>query len=291
VSASPRILGIVNVTEDSFSDGGRYVTASAALAHARALAAGGADIIDLGAAASNPGAGPIGADVEIGRLVPVVDALKRDGVRLSIDSFAPATQHWALSCEVEYLNDIHGFGRPELYPRLAATRAQLIVMHALRNDGPASRDDKTPANLFERVLAFFEARIAALVLAGVARRRLILDPGMGLFLGNSPDASYDLLRRISDLKKAFGLPVLVSVSRKSFLRPAGRKPAEAGAATLAAELFAAAQGVDYIRTHDPSALRDALGVTARLNTPDHWQSRKDFSAMMARFPNLGGQPI
>jgi dihydropteroate synthase type 2 len=291
VSASPRILGIVNVTEDSFSDGGLYVTADAALAHARALAAAGADIVDLGAAASNPRAKPVSAQIEIDRLAPVVDGLRRVGVRLSIDSFAPETQLWALSREVEYLNDIHGFARPELYPRFAATRAQLIVMHALRNDGPARREDETPANLFERVLAFFEVRVAALARAGIARERLILDPGMGLFLGRSRDASFDLLRRISDLKQAFGLPVLVSVSRKSFLRPAGRKPADAGAATLAAELFAAAQGVDYIRTHDPSALRDALAVTARLNAPDQSQFRKDFSAMMAPFPNLGGQPI
>jgi dihydropteroate synthase type 2 len=291
VSASPRILGIVNVTEDSFSDGGLYVTADSALAHAQALAAGGADIIDLGAAASNPRASPIASGVEIERLTAVVDGLKRDGVQVSIDSFAPATQLWALSRGVEYLNDIHGFSRPESYPRLAAASTRLIVMHALRNDGPPNRDDKTPPNLFERVLTFFEARIAALSRAGIARERLILDPGMGLFLGNSPDASFDLLRRISDLKRVFGLPVLISVSRKSFLRPPGRTPAEAGAATLAAELFAAAQGVDYIRTHDPSALRDALTISARLNAQDGWQSKNDFSAMMATFPNPGGQPI
>jgi dihydropteroate synthase type 2 len=136
----------------------------------------------------------------------------------------------------------------------------LIVMHALRDDGPPRREDETPPNLFDRILAFFDTRIGALTNAGVKRGRLILDPGMGLFLGRSRDASFEVLRRLSELKSAFALPVLVSVSRKSFLRPKGRAAADAGSATLAAELFAAAQGADYIRTHDPRALQDGLFV-------------------------------
>jgi len=264
VSRPPQLLGIVNLTEDSFSDGGRFLAPAAALAQARALAAAGADIIDLGAAASNPSAQPVPAAVEIERLAPLVDALQSEGIQISIDSFSPATQSWALGKDVAFLNDIHGFCRPEIYPSLAASRARLIVMHALNNEGPARRMDETPPDIFGCILGFFEGRIAALTKAGIPTGRLILDPGMGLFLGRSHAASFEVLRRISELKAVFGLPVLVSVSRKSFLRPAGRKPAEAGAATLAAELFAASRGVDYIRTHDPGALRDALGVTAAL---------------------------
>jgi dihydropteroate synthase type 2 len=260
VNASPVVLGIVNVTEDSFSDGGVYLNSDAALAHARRLAEQGADIVDIGAAASNPRAKPVPKETEIARLGPIVDALKRNGTRISIDSFAVDTQRWALSRNVEYLNDIHGFPRPEIYPDLARSKAMLIVMHALRDDGPARREDETPPNLFERIVGFFELRIATLTKAGIDRERLILDPGMGLFLGNSRAASFLVLRRIADLKAAFRLPVLVSVSRKSFLRPEGRKASEAGAATLAAELYAAAQGADYIRTHDPLALRDGLFV-------------------------------
>lgn len=259
------VFGILNVTTDSFSDGGLYLTPQAAVQQARRLEAEGADVIDVGAAASNPGAHPISPQAEIGRLAPVIDALQRDGTKISIDTFAVDTQRWALSRKVEYLNDIHGFPRPEIYPDLARSKAKLIVMHALRDDGPARREDETPPNLFERIVGFFELRIAALTEAGIDRQRLILDPGMGLFLGNSRAASFTVLRRIADLKAAFGLPVLVSVSRKSFLRPKGRPASEAGAATLAAELYAAAQGADHIRTHDPQALRDGLFVLRNLD--------------------------
>jgi dihydropteroate synthase type 2 len=290
VSAQPQILGIVNVTEDSFSDGGLYLASEAALSHARALARSGADIIDLGAAASNPRAQPVPPDTEIGRLALLVETLAQEGVKLSIDSFAPETQSWALERGVDYLNDIHGFAHPELYPQLAAANAKLIVMHALESEGPARRESETPPGLFERIRLFFETRIASLTAAGIARERLILDPGMGLFLGRSRQASFEVLRRLPELKRAFGLPVLISVSRKSFLRPPGRKPSEAGAATLAAELFAARHGVDYIRTHDPVALRDGLSVVRALAEDPAFcdddpgtmlaENRQGFSAMM-----------
>ena len=264
MNASPVLLGIVNVTEDSFSDGGDYLAPDDALSHAHQLAEQGADVIDLGAAASNPRARPVTPETEIARLHPIVDALKRSGTKISIDSYAVETQRWALSQDVDLLNDIHGFPRPEIYPDLARSSARLIVMHAVNQDGPARREDETPPNLFECIIGFFESRIAALTKAGIDRERLILDPGMGLFLGNNLDASFLVLRRIADLKAAFGSPVLISVSRKSFLRPKGRPAAEAGAATLAAELFAAVKGADYIRTHDPRALRDGLFVLGKL---------------------------
>lgn len=265
MSDAPKLVGIVNLTEDSFSDGGLYLAPDAALAHARALVRHGADIVDLGAAASNPSAKAVPAETEIARLAPLVDALKHDGIRISIDAFALATQRWALQRGVEYLNDVHGFAHPELYPQLAGSEAKLIVMHALRSEGPAGRKDETPPHLFERIIAFFEARIEVLSAAGIARNRFVLDPGMGLFLGCSRDASFEVLRRIAELKSIFRLPVLISVSRKSFLRIGSERSArEAGAATLAAELFAVEQGVDYVRTHDPGALRDGLSVMAAL---------------------------
>ena len=258
------VFGILNVTTDSFSDGGLHLTPQAAIQHARKLEADGADVIDVGAAASNPRAHPVSPQAEIERLAPVIDALKRNGTKISIDSFAVETQRWALSQKVDYLNDIHGFPRPEIYPDLERSDAKLIVMHALRDDGPAQREDQTPPNLFERIVGFFEARIAALTTAGIGRERLILDPGMGLFLGNSREASFMVLRRIADLKAAFGLPVLISVSRKSFLRRKGRPASAAGAATLAAELYAVVAGADYVRTHEPQTLRDGLFVLDNL---------------------------
>jgi dihydropteroate synthase type 2 len=263
----PKIVGIVNVTEDSFSDGGRYLAPEAALAHARRLGADGADILDIGAAASNPNAKAVSPDEEIRRLEPLVRTLIDDGQQVSIDSFASATQTWALAQGVHYLNDIHGFADPAIYPQLAAAKARLIVMYMV-GEGIAIREKGDAASIWERILTFFEDRIAALEAAGIERSRLVLDPGMGLFLGAGREVSLAVLRDLPRLKGAFGLPVLVSVSRKSFLRAiTGRDPGEAGAATLAAELWAADHGADFIRTHDVRALKDALTIRAALAGP------------------------
>jgi dihydropteroate synthase type 2 len=255
------IFGIVNITEDSFSDGAKYLAPEAAIAHARKVANDGADAIDLGAASSHPDAIAVAPEVEIARLAPVVDALKRDGVAISIDTFAPEVQRWAMAQGVGYLNDVRGFPDATIYPALAASPAKLIVMHSVEERGPATRIGVPAETLMDRILGFFEDRIAALTRAGVTRDRLILDPGMGLFLGTDKDASFTVLRGIPRLKRAFGLPILISVSRKSFLRRlTGKTPLESGPASLAAELFAMQQGADCIRTHDPGALKDALTI-------------------------------
>ena len=256
-----KILGILNITTDSFSDGGDYLNAGAALFHAQAMAQSGADIIDIGAASSNPDSQPVAPDVEIARLAAVVPELKARGLPLSIDSFSTDVQRWALAQGIDYLNDIHGFGDAALYPALAASTCKLIVMHMVQDRGVAVRTQIPPAEIFDRVCTFFDARIAALTNAGIARDRLILDPGMGQFVGTDPENSLILLRRLPELKARYGLPILISVSRKGFLRKiVNRPPLESGAASLAAELFAVEQGADHIRTHAPGALQDALKV-------------------------------
>lgn len=260
------ILGILNMTEDSFSDGAKFLVPDAALAHAETLVKDGAQILDLGAASSNPSAKSVPPETEIARLAAVVPALKQKGISLSIDTFAPDVQRWALGQDVDYLNDIQGFPFPDLYPLLAQSRAKLIVMHSVQGLGPATLVSVPPEEIFDRILRFFEARIAELEEAGIARARLILDPGMGLFLGKERDASFMVLRRLPELKAAFTLPVLISVSRKSFLRTlVGRDAQSAGPVSLAAELFAASRGADFLRTHEPAPLRDALKIWARLD--------------------------
>jgi dihydropteroate synthase type 2 len=260
-----QILGILNITDDSFSDGGQYLDARAALFQARALAQSGADVIDIGAASSNPNSKPVDTATEIARLESVVPELKAKGLALSIDSFATEVQRWALGQGIDYLNDIHGFADAALYPQLAASSCKLIVMHMVQERGVALRTDVPACEIWDRVCAFFDARLNALADAGIARERLILDPGMGQFVGTDPENSLTLLRRLPDLKKRYGLPVLVSVSRKGFLRQlTGRRIEEIGAATLAAELYAQAQGADYIRTHAPGPLRDGLKILKSL---------------------------
>ena len=266
-----KILGILNITEDSFSDGGRYLAPAAALAHGESLLKDGADILDVGGAPSNPNAKPVPLETEIARLKSVVPALKAAGAAISIDSFAPEVQRWALSQGADYLNDIHGFAEPALYPELAKSDAGLIVMHAIQGYGIATRENVPAHEIFDRTVSFFEQRIAALTKAGIAPARLILDPGMGFFVGSDPENSLTLLRRLPELKTRFGLPLLVSVSRKSFLRKLAGQSDSAGpavqAASLAAELFAGLKGVDYVRTHAPGPLAAALKIQAALGAP------------------------
>jgi len=263
--AHPFLFGILNITEDSFSDGGRFLEPEAALAHARKLIAEGAHALDVGAASSNPSSDPVPPDVEIARLATIVLAAKEEGWKLSVDSFASETQLWALEEGVDYLNDIQGFADASIYPYLAAAKAKLIVMHAVQGSGKAQKIDTDPATIMGRIADFFDVRVEALTQAGISRDRLILDPGMGLFVGTRPEVSLMVLRRLPQLKSAFGLPLLVSVSRKSFLRKlVGRSVSEIGPGSLAAELYAALHGADMIRTHEPRPLRDALTIWSQI---------------------------
>jgi dihydropteroate synthase type 2 len=264
-AGNPRIVGIVNITEDSFSDGGRYLGPAAAVAHARNLRAEGADIIELGPAASHPDSAPVSVAEEQRRLAPVLEQLAADGVPVSVDSFRTETLRYAVSAGAACLNDIHGFGDPDLYPILAAAQCRLVVMHAVQAAGRATRVVTDPAAVRDGMCRFFARRLDALQAVGVGRERLVIDPGLGYFLGSTPGPSLAALAGIRELKAAFGVPVLVSPSRKSFLRAlTGRDVTRSGAASLAAEIFAAWQGADYIRTHDVAAARDALTFLAAI---------------------------
>lgn len=261
MTSVPTLFGIVNITEDSFSDGGKYLEAGSAIAHGEALARDGAGVLDLGAAASNVDSMPVSTEVEISRLTPVVASLHEKGLEVSIDTFNPDVQRWAMARRVEYLNDIQGFPDETLYPELADSSAKLIVMHSVQGHGKATKEAVKPEEIYDRLIAFFETRFGAMEKAGIARDRLILDPGMGFFLSSDADTSMEVLRRLPDLKAYFKLPALIGVSRKSFLRRiTGRPTAEIGFATMACELYAAVQGADMIRTHDAGALADGLKI-------------------------------
>jgi dihydropteroate synthase type 2 len=194
----------------------------------------------------------------------VLERLLRLGISVSVDSHQPETQRYALGCGVDYLNDIRGFPEPAFYGELAAATCKLVVMHSVAGRERATRAWTDPATVVERVVAFLGRRIKSLEAARIDRDRLIVDPGMGFFLGSNPEASLVVLRNLDRLR-AFGVPVWLSVSRKSFLGAlTGRRVGARGPATLAAELYAASRGADYVRTHDPGALRDALTVLRAL---------------------------
>ncbi|MGP3966115.1 dihydropteroate synthase [Streptomyces sp. 6N223] len=259
------MVGIVNITEDSFSDGGLYLATGDAMEHARRLRAEGADIVELGPAASHPDAAPVTPGQERQRLAPVLDRLAEENIPVSVDSFLPETHSFAMARGAAYLNDIQGFPDAGRYGELAAGDCRLVVMHSVQRRGPATRMATDPAAVWEGVEGFFAERLAALQAGGVARHRLVIDPGLGYFLGSTPEPSLAVLAGLRHLRARFGVPVLVSASRKSFLRALTKRAiADSGPATLAAELYAAWQGADYIRTHDVAALNDALTVLAAI---------------------------
>ncbi len=262
----PKILGIVNVTTDSFSDGGLYLDYEKALQHTMLLIEAGADIIDLGAASSNPQTTPVSTNEEIDRLTPLISILKEKNIEISVDTFNPSVQKFCLQEGVSYINDIQGFPFPDIYPDLASSSCKLIVMHSIQRIGAATIVETDPVVVFESMLSFFLDRINTLENAGVRKERIIIDPGMGYFLGSNPETSIYVLKNIDKLKKTLGLPVLIGISRKSFLGSlTGREIQHRGVATLAAELYACIQGVDYIRTHDVRAIKDALSIWQKLN--------------------------
>lgn len=257
-----KILGIVNITLDSFSDGGNYLDPNKALAHSAQLLKDGADILDLGPASSHPDAAKIDETQERARLEPVLEGLKKTKAKISIDSFLSPTQLYGIKQEVDYLNDVSGFRDEAIYPQLAQAKCKLIIMHSIQaaktRSGIASRN-KAPKDIFSHVCNFFDNRLGALVKAGIDESRFIIDCGMGFFLGNQPQPSLEMLARLGELKQKYNLPLLVSVSRKSFLRSITNKNiGQIQPATLAAELFASLQGADYIRTHAPAPLKDGL---------------------------------
>jgi dihydropteroate synthase type 2 len=176
---------------------------------------------------------------------------------------------------VTCLNDIQGFADEDLYEELAAADCGLIVMHSVQAEGRATKVKTDPRAIWASIDRFFTERLGALQAAGIDPERLIIDPGLGYFLGRNPEPSLTVMAGLRSLKARFGVPVLVSPSRKSFLRNiTGRDLPDIGPATLAAELYAASQGVDYIRTHDIAALRDALtesgiGIESRPKGSSH----------------------
>lgn len=255
----PKIVGVVNITADSFSDGGRYLETGAAIAHARDLFAGGANIVELGAASSHPDAAKVPADVEICRLEPVIAALRLTNAPIAVDTTEPRVQRWVLKAGASIVNDIRGFPDVGMDIDLAGSDTKLVVMHSISESERAIKKELPTREALDSINRFFEHRLGRLMRNGVAESRLIIDPGMGFFLASNPEPSLSVLASLEKLREAFRLPVMISVSRKSFLRNlASPEDCDIQSRTLAGEIFACTQGVDYIRTHDVRALHQAI---------------------------------
>jgi dihydropteroate synthase len=250
-------MGVLNVTPDSFSDGGQFIEPERALAQARRMIAEGADIIDIGAESTRPyGAQPISADEELKRLQPILAEVVSFGVPVSIDSMKSAIVSWALDAGAAMANDVWGLQRdPDMAGLLAARHSPVIVMHN-RDHVDAGID------IMQDIAAFFDRSLAIAQKAGISSGSIVLDPGIGF--GKTPEQSMTAMARLSELR-VFGLPLLVGASRKRFISSVTpSEPHQRLGGSIAAHLIAAKGGARIIRTHDVSETVQSLRVAAAI---------------------------
>ncbi len=257
------LMGIVNVTPDSFSDGGRWLDPAAAVAHGITLASEGASILDVGGESTRPGAAPVVAEEEIRRVVPVIEGLREAGLDavLSVDTAKASVAAAALDAGASFVNDVTALrGDPDLAGLVAERDAGLCLMH-MQGQPRTMQDAPRYTDVVDEVRAFLEARVAVAIAAGIPAQRIQLDPGIGF--GKTTAHNLQLLDRLDELV-ALGFPVVVGTSRKSFLgRLTGRAdPADRLAATIATNVVAFTRGARVFRVHDVAPARDALLVTA-----------------------------
>jgi dihydropteroate synthase len=253
----PAVMGVLNVTPDSFSDGGRFLAPEQALAQARRLVADGSDIIDVGAESTRPyGSQPISADEEMQRLRPILADVVALGIPVSIDSMKPAVVAWALDAGAAIANDVWGLqADPDMATLVAARRCQLVIMH--------NRDRADPGiDIMNEVSEFFTRSLAIAAQAGILRENIALDPGIGF--GKTPEQSMVVLARLEEFS-SFGLPLLVGASRKRFIATVSpAEPDQRLGGSIAAHLIAARAGARIIRTHDVSETVQALRVATAI---------------------------
>ncbi len=256
---APLVMGIVNATPDSFSDGGRYVAADAAIAHGLALVAEGAHILDIGGESTRPGAHTVADDEEIARVVPVLEGLRDAGVPLSVDTRKPAVMRAALAAGADMLNDVGGFRDPQAAAAAAGhPSCALVVMHMRGEPRTMQLEPPTYGDVVAEVRDWLAERCTQLQAAGIASDRLVLDPGLGF--GKTVDQNFALLARL-DALRALGYPVLAGLSRKSMIGAVTGRPVEARlAGSLAGALAAVSRGATLLRVHDVAATVDALAV-------------------------------
>jgi dihydropteroate synthase len=259
LGGSPKLVGIVNVTPDSFSDGGQFLDPARAAEQGLRLAADGADLLDVGGESTRPGASPIDEAEEIRRVLPVVERLAaRGSVPISIDTTKAAVAARALDAGAVIVNDISGLCfDPGMVPLCTKTRAGVICMHM---QGTPQTMQIAPHydDVVREVSEYLGGRLTSLEESGISRERVVIDPGIGF--GKTPAHNLALLKNISRLR-ALGRPVLIGHSRKRFLaKILGRELDETSAATIGAAVAAALLGADLLRVHDVRATRDALAA-------------------------------
>jgi dihydropteroate synthase len=254
-------MGVVNVTPDSFSDGGLFLDADAAVDHGLRLIAEGAAVLDVGGASTRPGAEPVSAEEERGRVQPVIERLAAEGARVSVDTTKLEVATAAVWAGATIVNDVSAFRfAPELAGLVADSGSTCVLMHML-GEPRTMQDDPRYHDVVDEVRSFLEGRLAFAVAEGVEEQRVWLDPGIGF--GKTVEHNLELLRRLDELV-ALGRPVVVGTSRKSFLGKlaGGRAERERLPGTIATNVMALERGASVFRVHDVAAVVDALAVAA-----------------------------
>jgi dihydropteroate synthase len=257
----PVVMGVLNVTPDSFSDGGLYLDVEAAVAHGEELARDGAALVDVGGESTRPGAEPVPVGTELDRLVPVVERLATGGTLVSVDTRKAEVAEAALQAGARIVNDVSAFRHdPAMAGLVASAGAGCCLMHMLGDDPRTMQSEPRYDDVVSDVKAFLEERLAFAVGEGVREERVWLDPGIGF--GKTIDHNLELLRRLDEIV-AIGRPVVVGTSRKSFLgRLTGRSEREREAATIATNVMAFERGASVFRVHEVRGTLDALKVAA-----------------------------
>ncbi|HVJ75555.1 MAG TPA: dihydropteroate synthase [Casimicrobiaceae bacterium] len=261
--ARARVMGILNVTPDSFSDGGRFEDVARALDHARAMLADGADIVDVGGESTRPGAAAVDEATEIARVLPVVEALAREGALVSVDTMKPAVMRAALAAGAAMVNDVRALQAPGALEAVAASGAAVCLMH-MRGTPASMQQAPEYGDVVAEVRDFLGARAQACEDAGIARERIVVDPGFGF--GKTRAHNLELLDRLGEFA-TLGYPVLAGWSRKSTLGAiTGRGEEERLAASVAAAVLAVERGASIVRVHDVRETVDAVAVAQAVAT-------------------------
>ncbi|MGI8462023.1 MAG: dihydropteroate synthase [Solirubrobacterales bacterium] len=263
--SSPLIVGIVNVTPDSFSDGGEFLDPGQAIEHAAELVRDGADVLDIGGESTRPGANAVAAAEECERVVPVLEGLVGAGVPISIDTSKATVAEAALDAGADWVNDVTALrADPELAGLCAERRCEVVLMHML-GDPRTMQEDPRYDDVVEDVRAFLAERIEAAIAAGIEEKRIWIDPGIGF--GKTLEHNIELLRRLGQLQ-GLGRPILVDTSRKRFIGAiTGREVDQRVGGTVAADVLAVANGADALRVHDVAATRDTLRTVEAIFEP------------------------
>ena len=256
--SSPRVMGVLNVTPDSFSDGRRFVDVTSALDHAARMIDAGADIIDVGGESTRPGAAPVSANEEMHRILPIIEALVTRGARVSVDTSKPEVIRAALGVGAHLVNDVRALQSAGALEAAVSGSAAICLMH-MQGTPSTMQEAPTYQNVVDEVTAFLKVRVDACVAAGIGRDRLIVDPGFGF--GKTLDHNLELLRGLPKIAAATGLPILAGLSRKSMLSTlTGRTVNERLAGSLALAFAALDGGAHIIRCHDVAETCDVVKV-------------------------------